>query len=181
VQNSYAPIPAVGRFDGGLGLMLRGDGRGHFEPVPPAESNLVVPGDAKALAVLDLDGDGWPDFLVSRNNDTSLAFRNRGVAGRNSLRIALHGPPGNPTAVGARVEIGLADGSTQACEVHAGSGHTSQSSADCFFGYPDSNPPRRIRVRWPWGVSSEHPCGAGVRTVALDAPETRSFTSPTGG
>ncbi|MES1194871.1 MAG: VCBS repeat-containing protein, partial [Opitutus sp.] len=81
VQNSYAPIPAVGRYDGGLSQLLKGDGHGHFSPVPPAESNLVVPGDAKALAVLDLDHDGWPDFLVTRNNDTTLAFRNNRVAG----------------------------------------------------------------------------------------------------
>ena len=89
VQNSYAPIPPVGRFDGGLSQLLRGDGRGHFTPVPPAESGLVVPGDAKALAVLDLDHDGWPDFLVTRNNGTTLAFRNGGIAGRRSLCVRL--------------------------------------------------------------------------------------------
>ena len=37
VQNSYAPIPAVGRFDGGLSQLLRGDGHGHFTPVPRRE------------------------------------------------------------------------------------------------------------------------------------------------
>jgi len=79
VQNSYAPTPVVGRFDGGLSQLLRGDGQGRFTPVTPAESGLVVPGDAKALVVLDLDNDGWPDFLVSRNNDTTLAFRNKGM------------------------------------------------------------------------------------------------------
>jgi len=78
VQNSYAPSPVVGRFDGGLSQLLRGDGLGHFVPVPPAESGLLVPGDAKAVVVLDLDNDGRPDFLVSRNNDTTLAYRNKG-------------------------------------------------------------------------------------------------------
>jgi hypothetical protein len=77
VQNSYAPIPAVSRFDGGLGVLLRGNGHGHFEPVPPAESGLVVPGDAKGVVALDLEGDGRKDLLVARNNDTALAFRNR--------------------------------------------------------------------------------------------------------
>ena len=96
------PIPAVGRFDGGLSQLLRGDGHGHFTAVPPRESGLVVPGDAKALVVLDLDRDGWPDFLVSRNNDTTLAFRNHGVAGRKSVRVSLRGPAGNPTAIGAQ-------------------------------------------------------------------------------
>ena len=96
MQNSYAPIPSVGRFDGGLSQLLRGDGQGHFAPVPPAASGLVVPGDAKALAVLDLDQDGWPDFLVSRNNDSALAFHNNGLADHRSFGVRLHGAAGNP-------------------------------------------------------------------------------------
>ena len=170
VQNSFAPIPAVGRFDGGLGLLLRGDGRGRFTPVPPAESDLIVPGDAKALAAFDLDDNGWPDFLVSRNNAASLAFRNRGVAGRNPLCVTLRGPAGNPDGIGARVSLELADGSTQAAEIHAGSGYCSQSAAACFLGYPDSNPPKKIRVRWPSGAETAHACGPGARKLTIVAP-----------
>jgi hypothetical protein len=170
VQNSYAPIIYVGRFDGGLSQLLRGDGRGHFTPAPVAESGLLVPGDAKALAVLDLDQDGWPDFLVSRNNSTTLAFHNNGVAGRHSLRILLRGPAGNPTAVGARITVELTDGSSQTSEVCAGSGYYSQSAAACFFGYPDSNPPKNIRVRWPSGVITEHGYLPDSSTMTLSAP-----------
>jgi hypothetical protein len=90
------PAPAIGRFDGGLSQLLRGDGHGHFKPEPPPESGLVVPGDAKALAVLDLGDDAWPGFLVSRKCEATLAFRNRGVPGRHSLRVVLQGPPGQP-------------------------------------------------------------------------------------
>ena len=82
VQNSYAPIPAVGRFDGGLSQLLRGDGRGHFTLVPVAESGLIVPGDAKAVAVLDLNHEGGPDFVVTRNNATTLVFQNNGAKRR---------------------------------------------------------------------------------------------------
>ena len=170
VQNSYAPIPYVGRFDGGLSQLLRGDGHGHFTPVPPAESGLIVPGDAKALAVLDLDQDGWPDFLVTQNHGMTLAFRNRGVAGRHSVRIELRGPAGNPTAVGARITVELSDGSTETSEVYAGSGYYSQSTAACFFGYPDANPPRKIRVRWPGGPTSEHAFPAGATSLTLAMP-----------
>jgi hypothetical protein len=95
VQNSYAPVASMGRFDGGLSLWLRGDGHGHFTVVPPGESGLVVPGDAKALVVLDLDEDGWPDFLVSRNFNSTLAFRNNGVAGHQPLCVRLREPEGN--------------------------------------------------------------------------------------
>jgi hypothetical protein len=170
VQNSYAPNPVTGRFDGGLSQLLRGDGHGHFTPVPLAESNLVVPGDAKALAVLDIDQDGWPDFLISRNNSTTLAFRNNGVAGRHSLRIRLHGPAGNPTAVGARVTAEQADGSAQTTEIYAGSGYYSQSTAACFFGSPESNPLRTIRVRWPSGITTVHEVPPQSITLTFSAP-----------
>ncbi|HVZ64658.1 MAG TPA: FG-GAP-like repeat-containing protein [Lacunisphaera sp.] len=169
VQNSYAPIPAVGRYDGGLSQFLRGDGHGHFAAVPVRESNLVVPGDAKALAVLDLDHDGWPDFLVSRNDSTTLAFRNQPIAGRHFLRVVLHGPAGNPTAVGARISVQLGNGSAQASEVFVGSGYYSQSTAAAFFGWVEGNPPKLVQVRWPDGttVTKEVPAG----TITLEIAE----------
>jgi len=173
VQNWYAPAPAIGRFDGGLSQLLCGDGRGHFAPVLPSESGLVVPGDAKALAVVELDADGWPDFLVSRNGEATLAFRNRGVAGRHSVRIVLQGKAGNPHAVGARVTAEYADGTTAAGDVCAGSGYYSQSSPALFFGYTEGNPLRRVRVRWPSGattISSDF-VGEIPATIKLVAPE----------
>ena len=167
VQNSFAPIPTVGRFDSGLGQLLRGDGAGHFSAVGPAESGLVVPGDAKALAVADLFQDGRPGFLVTRNNSTALAFRNVGVPGRRPLSVVLRGPAGNPTGVGARVTLESADGSRETAEVYAGSGYYSQSTPTCFFGYADGAPPRRILVRWPSGAQTEHAVPAGAATVTL--------------
>jgi hypothetical protein len=155
-QNSYAVDPAVGRFDGGLSQLLLGDGRGRFVAATPRASGLVMPGDAKALVVLDLDADGWPDFLVSRNHATTLAWRNAGIAGRRSFRVLLEGPAGNPDAVGAQLTLELADGASQRYELHAGSGYYSQSAAGCFFGHPEANPPKRLRVRWPDGVVTEH-------------------------
>jgi hypothetical protein len=170
VQNSYAPIPAVGRFDGGLSQLLRGDGHGHFAPVPPAESGLVVPGDAKALAVVDLGRDGWPGFVVTRNNGTTMAFRNRGVAGRRSLCVRLSGPPGNPTGVGATITVVLGDGTSETSEIHAGSGHYSESPPAGFFGYPEGSPPRKVVVRWPSGATSEHAVPPGSADLVLVPP-----------
>jgi len=37
----------------------------------------------------DFDEDGWPDFLITRNNDTTLAYRNNGVTGRHALGITF--------------------------------------------------------------------------------------------
>ena len=61
-----------------------------------AQSGLIVPGDAKALVVLDLNGDGWPDFLLTRNRAATLAFRNTPIPGRGFLRVVLRGAAGNP-------------------------------------------------------------------------------------
>jgi hypothetical protein len=155
VGNSHAPVPETGRFDGGLGWLLRGDGAGGFTPVPPAESGFIVPGDARALAVADLNQDGWPDLFVTRNNDLPLTFLNRGQPGRHSFGVALRGAPGNPAVVGARLTLQLANGSTQTAEVIAGSGYLAQSSATIFFGYPDSALPTRLCIRWPDGRETE--------------------------
>ena len=172
VQNSYAPAPAIGRFDGGLSQLLRGDGHGHFTPVPPIESGLVVPGDAKALAVLDIGDDGRPGFLISRNGEATLAFHSQGAAGRHSLRVVLQGPPGNPQGVGALVTAQYADGASQTGEVCAGSGYYSQSTAALFFGSTEPNPLRRVRVQWPSGAATTSPDWGGTipKTVRLAAP-----------
>jgi hypothetical protein len=167
LQNSYAPIPSVGRFDGGVGQLLRGDGRGGFSPVPVPESGLMVDGDAKALAVVDLGQDGWPDFLVTRNAGATAAFRNRGVPGRASLAVLLKAPGGNPSAIGALVTVEYRDGTRLSAEVHAGSGYYSQSCSRCFFGYPAANPPVSATVRWPLGGTTRHPIPAGEPSIIL--------------
>ncbi len=178
VQNSYSPVPETGRFDGGLSQMLRGDGRGNFTVAAPRESNLVVPGDGQALAVFDPDGDGWPDFFITRSNDPTLVYHNRGIAGRHSFAVALQGAKGNPTAIGATITVELTDGTTQSAELAAGSGYLSQSSAVAFFGYPDTNPPHEIRVRWPGGTSSVQPWTKYEPRVSIATPERDGASSP---
>ena len=39
------------RNDGGIGLWLRGNGRGNFEPVPLSKSGLYIPGDVRHLKI----------------------------------------------------------------------------------------------------------------------------------
>jgi hypothetical protein len=157
VQNAHAPTPSLGRFSGGVGLVLANDGHGNFRALDPQESGLLVPGDAKALVVADLNRDGWPDLVASRNDLPALAFQHRGIAGQRPLRIELHGPPGNPTGVGAKLTLTLADGSACTADVAAGSGYYAQSSPAVFFSYPASVPPRSLTVAWPDGPKTTAP------------------------
>jgi len=172
VQNSYAPIPETGHMDGGLGQFLRGDGKGGFVAVPVRESRFIVPGDGKGLATLDLEGDGWPDLIATRNDNHSLVFRNNHSEGGNSFAVVLQGPPQNHRGIGARIEVLMADGSKQTAEVNAGGGYLSQSSMKRFFGFPTDNPPRSIHVTWPSGKKSNVPWSAGsaIVRVPFDSP-----------
>jgi hypothetical protein len=75
VGNFFGPEPTTGRFDGGVSLLLRGDGRGNFTPVLPAESGLVAPGDVRAVARLSpvSTGDG-PRLAVAQCQGPLLLF-----------------------------------------------------------------------------------------------------------
>lgn len=173
VQNFNWREPETGHWDGGLSLLLRNDGQGNLEPVWSDESGLVVAGDATAIAVADLDADARPDFIVTRNNARTLAFRQSSspATSRSTshLAIRLAGPNGNPTGVGARVTVRTVSGAPQTAEVYAGSGYLSQSSPWLFFGRGDLGQPVQVHVRWPDGNETEH---------RIEAEQTRAILSP---
>jgi hypothetical protein len=73
-QNFYGPQRETGRMDGGVSLLLAGAGDGSFTPVPPLESGIVVPGQVAAVTTADWNGDGQPDLLFVRNNDTAVCL-----------------------------------------------------------------------------------------------------------
>src|SRR6185312_16112158 len=123
-----------------------------------------------ALCLCDWDHSGWPGFLASRNNSSLLAFRQQPIPGRNSLLVRLQGPPGNPHAIGARLTLTLKDGSSQTAEIHAGSGYRSQSPPLAPFGFPNSNPPASLSIRWPNGASSAHAPPFKAACVKLAMP-----------
>ncbi|MBE2214252.1 MAG: VCBS repeat-containing protein, partial [Opitutaceae bacterium] len=78
--NDFTPLPEIGRFDGGLGWLLRGDPRAGplgLTTVWPRESGLQLFGDVRSVVTTDLDRDGKPDLFVTRNNAPSLAFASR--------------------------------------------------------------------------------------------------------
>jgi len=163
-QNFFGPQPETGRMDGGLSLLLKGNGDGNFTPIWPNESGLVVAGDGKSLAVTDLNNDGWPDLLVGINNGELMAFENGGSRENRVLNIRLQGQRWNPTAVGSRVTITFDNGRKQAAEVQAGGGYLSQSSSVLTFGLGGTDPPKQIDIRWPDGRTSRE---SGVRDQGL--------------
>ncbi|GAB4149901.1 MAG: VCBS repeat-containing protein [Planctomycetota bacterium] len=158
--NFYSPEPETGRFDGGLGLLLRGDGK-TLVASPPASSGLLSATDQKGAATADLDKDGAPDLLLAVNDGEMLARRTTSTAAR--VRVRLAGPPGNPTGIGSLVTARLRDGRSTIHEIHAGEGYLSQSSAVLSL----SALVQRVEVRWPDGSKTMADVPDGAREVVL--------------
>lgn len=55
------------RNDASNGLLLKGDGKGNFEPITSRESGFYVPGDVKDLTEITIKGQNY--ILVAKNND----------------------------------------------------------------------------------------------------------------
>ncbi|HKC41485.1 MAG TPA: VCBS repeat-containing protein, partial [Gemmatimonadales bacterium] len=75
--NLYDTEPNTPRADAGNGLWLRGDGAGHFRPVPPVESGFLAPLDVTSLAQIQTPT--GTAVLVVNHGDSLSAFtiRNR--------------------------------------------------------------------------------------------------------
>jgi hypothetical protein len=166
-QNFHGPQAETGRFDGGVGQVLLGDGRGGFDAVPPWRSGLLVPGDGKGLVATDFDGDGWTDVLVGVNAGFLRAFYNLRTEGGRMLSVDLAGAPGNPTAVGARVTLLRTGGRRDVADVTAGSGYLSQHTSTLRFGLGDVVGACTLEVRWPDGSETRHEVPAGRVRVVL--------------
>lgn len=165
-QNFHGPQVETGRFDGGISLLLLGDGKGGFTAVSPAQSGIAIPGEGRGVAVADLNQDGQPDFILTRTNEPVAAYINQAGHARGFV-VKLQGAAGNPDAVGAKITVKFKSGSSQASEIYAGSGYLSQSQPVSFFNFAAENPPLTIDVLWPDGKKTSHTFKAGVSRIEL--------------
>jgi hypothetical protein len=75
VGNNFGPEPSTGRFDGGVSVLLKGDGHGGLTPIPAWKSGFLAPGDTRAAVALALSGQkGVPAIAVSQSNGPVLLF-----------------------------------------------------------------------------------------------------------
>ena len=67
--NEYEYNVAVGRMDALYGLLLKGDGKGGFTPVPPVTSGWITSGDIRDSKLIQNKVQGRI-LLIARNNDS---------------------------------------------------------------------------------------------------------------
>ena len=72
--NLYNVEVVTPRNDGGIGIFLKGDGKGHFTAVSYESSGFFAPGDVKSLALIHLNNKD-KEILVGNNNDRLQIFK----------------------------------------------------------------------------------------------------------
>ncbi len=190
-QNQFSTRREIGRWDGGVSALLLGaglltspnEGAGSVDPptkvgdprttlvaLPPRESGLLVPEDAKSAVISDITGDGWPDIVVGVNDGKPIAFEHQGVPKCRIVSVRLRGKAGNPTAAGARVTLVRSDGLRQTAEVTAGGGYLSQQSPILWFGLGPTAQAASIEIRWPDGKSSRYSPKPNESAILIEQP-----------
>jgi hypothetical protein len=119
--------------------------------------------DGRAVALVDVGGDGALDVAVANQRGPLLLYQNQVVAAGQWIAFDLQGgcrdasaspPCSNRSAIGARVEV-FWNGRRQVQEVSGGSGFCAQNQRRLHFGLGPGASVDRVVIRWPSGKTEE--------------------------
>ncbi len=118
-----------------------------------AGSGVDLLNDARALATCDWDNDGDTDIvMISRNGPRLRILCNQLKSDNDSINVSLAGTVSNSDAIGARIEVWLANVKTPIVRwVSAGSGYLAQSSRNIQIGLGNDASILKVDVVWPGG------------------------------
>lgn len=173
-QNFFAMRQEWPRTDAGRGLWLRGDGQGHFTPLPGQESGVRIYGEQRGAAVGDFDHDGRPDLVVAQNGAATTLWHNDSAV--PGLTVRLQGPAGNPGGLGASLRLQFGDHFGPRREIHGGAGYGSQDSAAPILARP--NAPTGLEVHWSGGGVRRYAVPSGTNTVSVSSVGGTELVAP---
>ncbi|MBC8245529.1 MAG: VCBS repeat-containing protein [Verrucomicrobia bacterium] len=162
-QNFFATNPEYSRCDAGRGLLMLGDGRGGFRPLPSSESGIAAYGEQRASAAADYDQDGRVDLSIGQNNAPTKLLRN--ANGNPGLTVRLKSGGRNRTAIGAKVTLRIPGDPAVTREVQSGSGYWGVNSPLLVLPGPDKQ--REVTVAWPSGGTTTYKIPPGTRRAVL--------------
>jgi hypothetical protein len=166
-QNFFGTRPDFPRMDAGRGLVLKGDGKGGFDPLSAESSGIRITGDQRGCAVADFDHDGRVDLLVGQNAGQTKLYRNR--LAKRGLRVRLSGKIANPNCIGVRLRLGTLTALGPATEVRSGGGYRSQDASVRVLALGDETP-ARLQVTWPSGKKTTTVIQKGATEITVEEP-----------
>lgn len=116
---------------------------------------LASPGDGRAYARVDWDGDGDLDLWLANRTAPQIQFLRNDSGASSYLSLELQGRGANTAAIGARVMLRSSEGRILMREQRVGSGYLSQSSRWMHFGLGKKRRVEGLRVFWPDGETEE--------------------------
>lgn len=130
------------------------------------------PGSYRGLAWGDLEGDGDPDLIFTRIDETPVLLRHDGGDPDRWLVVAPDPGP-TPRWIGARIELttrGDALVRTQTRVILSGASYASQSSMKAVFGLAQGDRIERVVVRFPGGETREFTEVSGGQVLEVPVP-----------
>lgn len=119
----------------------------------------------------DIDGDGDLDLLLLSSGGKARLLRNDQQIGHHWLRISLQGKAGNQQAIGATVQISLADGRQLIRSVIPTCSYQSQSELLLTFGLGEATGVESVEVTWPDGSRSTVEVDHVDQMITVQQPE----------
>ncbi len=155
--------------------LFRNDGTGQFTDVTE-ESGISDNGQGRAIIIMDIDGDGAEDIIITQNADRPVVYRNLAADnGHAWIRFQFEGTRSNRDGIGTVVRVTTGD-KTQTALYNPSNNFNGQREPFLHFGLGSLEESiDTVRVEWPSGRVQVLREVAPRQVLSLVEPDTWTY------